>query len=1111
MSQLFFNPDGSIALPSSVQSDLKKRREEKKSAELDIWDNGEEDESEKFNVGDDVSGFNLYKEGVRLSPLKFSNGKSQADVVDEVVHAIDSGKKVIFIRGVCGTGKCLDKDSLVFCKPNGENCFSYYKISELGGKEGKIISLDRQGSLVEADFKNVRKTGRKKLFKLKTRTGREILASANHPFLTITENGKKWKILEQLNTGSYICLPNRINIKDNLELDDNEIKVLAHLIAEGKLGDKVGSPKYFQCPKQNPEIRKDYISSLSRLFPEGKIVERREEVTMKFGLMNTTKGTTNKLRLFIREYGLDKKKSGEKFVPKIIFGLKKEKIALFLNRLFSCDGSIYLKKEQVIIEYSSISKRLVQDVSLLLDYFGLQHTIASKRFRDNQDYSWRIFISNQESLRKYISEIGFIGRKQKRALKVLKILKKHKFTNIDKVPRIIREYLKNKGYSYLEQDRFLNYAEILKLKESKSFKEIRKDSNIKTPCVFKQSKIDFLRSHICKVNNQIKDEVLSFICNEDIIWDKVISKEFVKEDETYDLEVPELSNFVSNGIIVHNSAIALNIAKALGRASVVVPGKSLQRQYWKDYSHDSYVLKEDNTKLKIKVITGRENHRCLYSPRESANGALLPCKIEIKESNIGALRQYLKENPKVKNELELKDIRRMSVAPVCPYWSPILPSHYSFNFESEKKRYKGLKGIEFTIYNRKKGCSYYNQFNAYAEGEAIVFNSAKYELESAMNRKPATDVEIIDECDEFLDSFSSVKRINLNRLFNSLTTVFPEDESVNFTLEKVLKWVGEILQDRTFKEIPKEEIFHIKDTKIYQLLRYLVDNTELINEVDEDSYVHSVAEIAYVFEELMDETYVSFSSEERGLYVDVVSVNLSGKFKEMLDKNQAFVMMSGTIHSENILKNIFGIDDYVVIDAEVVNQGKIEVKKTGMEVDCKYENFRSGEVTREDYLRALEKCVEVSEKPVLVHVNAFSDLPSRDEIGIYDLKNLISADELVGKQRDDRENVLAEDFKKKGGVLFTTKCSRGVDFPGGQCNSIVFTKYPNPNAGSVFWRILKKVHGQWYWEFYKDKAYREFLQKIYRGVRSKDDKVYILSPDVRVLESVDKLNVLKEV
>ena len=56
------------------------------------------------------------------------------------------------------------------------------------------------------------------------------------------------------------------------------------------------------------------------------------------------------------------------------------------------------------------------------------------------------------------------------------------------------------------------------------------------------------------------------------------------------------------------SAIALNIARELGRASIVVPIKSLQRQYEEDYLGDKYVLKKNGRKMKIAMITGRDNH-----------------------------------------------------------------------------------------------------------------------------------------------------------------------------------------------------------------------------------------------------------------------------------------------------------------------------------------------------------------------------------------------------------------------------------------------------------------------------------------------------------------------
>ena len=116
------------------------------------------------------------------------------------------------------------------------------------------------------------------------------------------------------------------------------------------------------------------------------------------------------------------------------------------------------------------------------------------------------------------------------------------------------------------------------------------------------------------------------------------------------------------------SAIALNIAKHLGKTSIVVPGKNLQTQYKKDYETDKYLIKDNKERLKISVITGRNNHVCKFMqekgkiiPAEkrevdaklndifdfgkkgkpekegkivSADSRELPCKIEIKERNL---------------------------------------------------------------------------------------------------------------------------------------------------------------------------------------------------------------------------------------------------------------------------------------------------------------------------------------------------------------------------------------------------------------------------------------------------------------------------------------------
>ena len=159
-------------------------------------------------------------------------------------------------------------------------------------------------------------------------------------------------------------------------------------------------------------------------------------------------------------------------------------------------------------------------------------------------------------------------------------------------------------------------------------------------------------------------------------------------------------------------------------------------------------------------------------------------------------------------------------------------------------------------------------------------------------------------------------------------------------------------------------------------------------------------------------------------------------------------------------------------------------------------------MSREEYLRALDKCVQIAKIPIVVQVSAFSDLPTEIEIEQYGLKNLISSPKLSEMQNNDKEGKLIKEFKEgKNPILFTTRSSRGIDFPFETCNSAVITKFPYPNTQSLFWKILKKDKPDIFWEFYRDKAHRELLQRVYRSVRAADDSVFLLSPDIRVLNS----------
>ena len=559
------------------------------------------------------------------------------------------------------------------------------------------------------------------------------------------------------------------------------------------------------------------------------------------------------------------------------------------------------------------------------------------------------------------------------------------------------------------------------------------------------------------------------------------------------------------------SAIALNIARVLGKAAVVVPVKGLQRQYQEDYMGKMFLLKSNGEKLRISMITGRANHDSVFMPGISCADPFLPDTIQLIEKNFKIIKEYYEKNTLIQHKSALTNfnqLKRISIAPVNPYWSPIIPSKYNMNLPDAKiKSYKGLKDTDFIFYHRKEGCSYYDQYEAYLDSDVIIFNAAKYKIETALDRKPETEIDIIDEADEFLDSFSSQSELNLDRLKNSLANLYSEHDDTMDLVDEIIKLIKLEEKNKKATGVDVNKIFHIKDTNIRKILSLMLRDGNLESETYSDdsasNYVSKVLEIARQFEDFLDDTYLTYREYEKNLYVNLVTTNLSKRLQEILDKNKAFVFMSGTLHSKTVLENVFGITDYKTVEAETILPGTIEIHQTGKEFDCKYSNFNSEHITKENYFKVLSDCIEKATRPTLIHVNAFTDLPSDEETIKFSLKGLISREALIELQKSDKIGRLISEFKKKlSNILYSTKCSRGVDFPGDTCCSVLFTKYPNPNTQNTFWKILKKTHPQYFWDFYKDKARREFLQRLYRALRSQEDHVFVLSPDSRVLEAV---------
>ena len=234
----------------------------------------------------------------------------------------------------------------------------------------------------------------------------------------------------------------------------------------------------------------------------------------------------------------------EKSLSNNIMRLNKENLSLFLNRLFSCDGSIYYSDNKWNISYSSSSEKMIRQIQSLLLRFGILSKLRNKIVKCNDKIfnSFELVLSSVNVVN-FIKEIGFYGEKEIKAKLALEELDFKKFNpNVDTIPKEIWETYK--PISWTKIGRSVGYAHPKAMRERVNYAPSRQTL-----------------LQIAEVEN---NNPLRLLAMSDIFWDEIVSMEILDgKFKVYDICVPENHNFVANDIIVHNSYTIGAIAEAL--------------------------------------------------------------------------------------------------------------------------------------------------------------------------------------------------------------------------------------------------------------------------------------------------------------------------------------------------------------------------------------------------------------------------------------------------------------------------------------------------------------------------------------------------------------------
>jgi replicative DNA helicase len=428
---------------------------------------------------------------------------------------------------------CLTADTRVLRADTGAEV-SMGELFTSGAKDVPVWALDDSLRYVRRHLTHVFSTGTKQVFKVRLASGKEIRATANHPFLTY----EGWKPIGDLALGARVAVPRHVPAPELVTAwSDDEVVMLGHLLGDGSFV-KRQPIRYASIDEANLTAVTDAARHFGITAVRDEYAAARVTTLRLPSPYRLTHGKRNPIAAWLDGLGLFGLRSHEKFVPEELFSLPKRQIALFLRHLWATDGSVTVSKSGRggRVYYASTSRRLIDDVSRLLLRFGISARVRTTTAKGNYRPGYTLDISGVDDQRRFLGEIGVHGARGAAAVRLLEVTKDVQSNpNVDTVPKEIwsrvRDVLVEQKMSHRE------FAAAMGTQFNGG--TLRKHAPS--------------RQRLGRVAELLGDADLEVHALNDVLWDTVVAVEPDGVEEVYDATVLGNHNFVANGVAVHNS------------------------------------------------------------------------------------------------------------------------------------------------------------------------------------------------------------------------------------------------------------------------------------------------------------------------------------------------------------------------------------------------------------------------------------------------------------------------------------------------------------------------------------------------------------------------------
>jgi replicative DNA helicase len=427
---------------------------------------------------------------------------------------------------------CLAGDTLVTLADTGERV----PIRDLAGRHGfRVWALDETTfRLKPAEVSNAFCTGRKPIFRLTTRLGRSIRATANHKFRTFDG----WRRLDELCPGDRLALPRTVPSPTDATMTNAEAALLGHLI-----GDGCTLPRHaIQYTTREADLAELVAGLASECFGAAVVPrvnrERQWYQVYLAAAERLTHGKRNPVATWLDGLGVFGLRSWEKRVPEAVFCQPAATVAVFLRHLWVTDGCIRpaATRGYPAVYYATSSQTLAYDVQSLMLRLGINAVLRARDQGSRGRTQYHVSVLNKDDILCFARCVGTVGAYKSEALNsaVEWLQQRRHRTSRDNIPIDVWATIP------LIESPGTTIQQIVKAVGR------QRSARVLGKTITRQQLANV--ALVCGA----KERLLA-LAESDIYWDEIESVEADGEADVYDLTVPGPSNFVAHNFLAHNS------------------------------------------------------------------------------------------------------------------------------------------------------------------------------------------------------------------------------------------------------------------------------------------------------------------------------------------------------------------------------------------------------------------------------------------------------------------------------------------------------------------------------------------------------------------------------